>query len=283
MQVPSTYWYYGLVLISLILLAGSLLYKKDWKLLVLQLNVAAIIHPFEIAVLIVLEAYRYMPGFLPEPRLDNYLGAYVSNSFVLPALATMINAFSLSWRCALGIAALFAGVDWYFTTLGIYVHYWWKSLYTWIALSILFAVSRQVWSRLREPRPSLGFRLAIIYLTYAPIHNLIVFIVNRGGRLFRFQVPGLGDAEKVHQSLFYLHLFVTSVIVTLCLGLKMKFRYRLAGIAAMVFINWNIGHFDFFVPQVTGFSSQALILVSVVAVPVVIMLFWAAKLDYLLP
>ncbi|MDR3588220.1 MAG: hypothetical protein P4N41_01000 [Negativicutes bacterium] len=281
--MPSTYWYYGLIIISLILLAMSLRWRRDWKLLVLQINIAAIVHPAEIVVLIWLEAYRYLPGFLPDPGLDNYLGSYVSNMFILPAAATAMNAFSLSWRHILVIAAMFAGVDWYFTVLGIYVHYWWNSFYTWAAVSTLLAVSRPVWSGLREPRPSPLFRLGIIYLTYAPVYNLIIFAVNQGGRFFRFQIPWLGYAEKYHQILFHLHLLATGLIVTLCVGLKLRFRYRLAGVAALVFINWNIGHFAVFVPLVAELSAQVLLPVSLIALSVVVMLFRAAKLDYLFP
>lgn len=282
-MLSYAYWYCGLIVISLILTAISLLYKRDWKLLVFQLNIAAMIQPFEIVVLILLDAYRYLPGFLPEPRMDNYLGAYVSNSLILPAATAAINAFSLSWGSALLIATAFAVIDWYFTTLGIYVHIWWTSMDTWIVLNILFAVSRRVWAGLQQESPSVSFRLFIIFLTYVPIHNLIVFLTNQGGRLFRLQIPWLGDGEKVHQSLHYIHLLATGIIVSLLLGLKLRFRYRLAGIGVLVLLNWSIGYFDVFVPRAAWVSPLLLLLVSAVALPVVIVLFRAAKLDYLFP
>src|SRR4051812_5000602 len=128
--MPSAYWYYGLGSISLLLLTASLIYRKDWKLLVLQVIVMGIILPFEITILILLNAYRYLPGILQDAKLDNYVGSYVSNSLIIPASVVAISAFSLSWRYVLGIVIIFAGIDWYFTIIGVYQHFWWKSVYT---------------------------------------------------------------------------------------------------------------------------------------------------------
>jgi hypothetical protein len=215
--------------------------------------------------------------------LDNYVGSYISNLLIVPASAVTISAFSLSWRHALGIATFFAGIDWYFTIIGIYKHFWWKSVYTIIGLSLLYGISKWIWSGLQQKRPSLNFRLLVIYLTYTAIHNLIIFIVNKGGQLFRFQVNWHGDPEKFHQALFHLHLMITSVVITLCLGLKLRLRYRFAGIAILALINWGIGQYHIFVPRVAHVSAEQLILVPIIAVPIVIMLFRMSKLDYLFP
>lgn len=281
--MPSACMYYGLGIFGLALMVVSLLYKRDWKLFVLHISIAAIIHPFEIAVLIIGEGYRYLPGILADPQLDNYIGSYISNLLIVPASAVIINAFSLSWIYELGIAAIFTVIDWYFTTIGIYQHMWWKSAYTGLGLVILYQIGRWIWSGLQEKQPRLRFRLFIIYLTYALIHNLFVFIVNQSGQLFRFQVPWPGDPEKYHQGLFYLYLFFTSVIITLCIGLKVRLRYRLAGLASLGLLYWSIGKYHIFVSHMSGVASWQLIIVPIIVTPVVIRLFSMAKLDYLFP
>ena len=281
--MPSAYWYYGLIVVALVLLVASLIHSKDWRLLVLQLTIAGIIHPFEIVVLILMEAYRYLPGIVANLRLDNYLGSYVSNSLIVPASAVAINAFSLSWGYIVGVAAIFTGIDWYFATIGIYQHFWWKSAYTGIGLIILYGISRWIWSGLQEKRRCTIFRLAVIYLTYASIHNLVAFLANKGGQLFRFQLPLAGDSEKFHQGFFYLYLLVTSVIISLLIGLKLPLHYRLLGIAFLTFLYWIIGKYQIFAPQVDGIAAWQLILVPIIVVPIVICLFRMAKLDYIFP
>lgn len=279
----SANWYYGLVVISLILLTAALLYKRDWKLLVLHLTISSVIHPFEIAVLILFNGYRYLPGILSDPRLDNYIGAYVSNSFIIPASAVIISAFSLSWHYSIGIAAIFTVIDWYFTTLGIYQHFWWRSIYTGLGLTILYAISKWFWTWLQLRRPPLVFKNLMIYLSYAVIHNVIIFITNKGGQLFRFHVNWFGDPEKAHQIFFFLHLILTSLIVTLCIGLKLRLRYRLLGIAMLAILNWSLEQYHIFVPCMINVSGLQLILVSIVTVPIIAVLFKVANLDYLFP
>lgn len=281
--MPSAYWYYGLVVIALALFAVSLIHRKDWKLLVLQLTIAGIIHPFEIVVLILTEAYQYSPGILADIRLDNYLGSYVSNLLIVPASAVAINAFSLSWVYIAGIAVIFMGIDWHFVTLGIYQHFWWKSAYTGIGLIILYGISRKIWSGLQEKRRCPIFNLIIIYLTYASIHNLIVFLANKGGELFVFQLPLAGDPEKFHQGFFYIYLLITSVIITLVIGLKMPLHYRLFGVTFLAFVYWVMGKYHLFAPRVDAIAAWQLIVVPIIAVPIVMCLFRMAKLDYLFP
>lgn len=283
MFLPSAYWYYGLIIISLALLVASLIHTNDWKILVIQINIAAIIHPFEIIIFIIMKAYQYFPGILSDPKMDNYLGSYVSNLLIVPASAVIINAFSFSASYILGMAGLFTGIDWFFAVMGVYKHFWWKSIYTGVGLSIMYILSKCIWAGLQEEKPSLRFRLLVIYLTYAPIYNIIIFLINKGGDLFRFQIQWAGEPEKVHQGLFFIYLFITGIIVTLSIGLKLRLRYRLFGIIVLVLLNWAIGRYHIFVPQVADVSAHQLILVTIITVSMVSFLFSAAKLNYLFP
>lgn len=229
------------------------------------------------------KAYQYIPGILPAGA-DIFLGAYISDLFIVPASAVVIYAFSLSWVSILLIAAIFTGIDWFFTTLGIYQHFWWKSIYTGIGLIILYAISGWLWAGLRNRRPALLFRLLIIHLTYFALLSSITFAVNRGGQLFQMRIagfPSLGTTA-MQAILISVYQLIVSITVVLCIGLKMPLRYRILGIGVIVALNWAIGHLGIFVPQV-GITSHYLILIPVIAVTLLIVLFRAAKLDYLFP
>ena len=277
------YWYYALVAASLVFLIVSLRHRKDLKLLVLHLNLFSIIHPFEIFVLS-MKGYQYKPSILILPAgADNFLGAYISDLFIIPASAVVIHAFSLSWRSILCIATIFTGIDWFFTLLGIYQHFWWKSIYTGIGLIALYTISGWLWRGLKEQRQSIPFRLLIIHLTYFSIQSAITFAVNRGGQLFKMQVPFLHLSSPVTLAILVsIYQLIISITVVLCIGLKMPWRYRTLGIGVIVALNWAIGYFGIFVPKVE-ITPYHLILVPVVTVTLLIILFRAAKLDYLFP
>lgn len=278
-MLTSAYWYYGLIVISVILLGISLSYRKNWKLLVLHLMIAGVIYPFEVVVILT-DGYRFIPGIVLDPQVDSTIGAFVSDFCIVPASAVVINAFSLAWRFTLGIAAVFTGIDWLYVKLGVYEHYWWKSIYTGIGLIILYAISRWLWHCLQGKQPSLLFRLLAIYLTYVPIPIAINFVVARLFNLFKFEIYLVSDLEKNHPVFNNIYLILTGIVVTLCIGLRLRFRYRLLGIALLALVNWAIGYFNIFVSPIE-MSSQYLTLVPIIGVLFVIVLFHIAKVDYL--
>lgn len=281
--MPSSYWYYGLVAVSLILLGAAFWYRRDWKLLILHLSVSALIRPFEIFVLST-HGYRFMPGIALTNSMDNYLGAYVSDLFIVPATAVAISAFLLSWRAVLLIAAIFTGIDWSFTMLGIYEHYWWKSIYTGIGLFILFTISGWLWRGLKTKRPKRLFQLFIIYLCYTTILGAFNFAVNGTGNLYKmlFWSWNFADQTTMHVIISNVYQVVVAVVVVLCIGLKISFYKRISGIVIIILLDWAIGYFGIFVPQV-NITSHLLILFPIVVVPMMIALFKIAKLDYLFP
>lgn len=280
--MPPAYWYYGLAVVSLALLALSLLHRKDWKLVVLHLSLFSIIHPFEIAVMLN-DAYRYWPGVW-NTMADNYLGAYISDLFFVPSLAVVISAFSLSWRSVLCIAAFLSGVDWYFNEIGIYSHYWWKSIYTGLGLLVLYAISGWLWKMLQKKRTALLFRLLIIHLTFFAMQSAINFAANRGGQLYKLQLAALqlDSPEKMQAVLVSLYQLVISLIIVICVGLRLPWRWRFLGIIAIVALNWSIGYFGLFLSQ-AAITPYHLILIPAVVVTLLTILFRAAKLDYLFP
>lgn len=75
----------------------------------------------------------------------------------------------------------------------------------------------------------------------------------------------------------------TSLIVTLCIGLKLRLCYRLLGIAMLALLNWSLEQYYIFVPCLINVSGLQLILVSMVTIPIIAVLFKVANLDYLFP
>lgn len=247
--------------------------------MVLHLMITGIIHPFEVVVMLT-DGYRYIPGIVLDPQTDSTIGAFISDLFIVPALAVVINALSLSWPFILGITAAFTGIDWLYVKIGVYEHYWWKSIYTGSGLIILYAISRWFWHCLQEKKPSLLFRLLAIYLTYIPIPIIINFVLARLLNVFKFEIYLLSALEKNHPVFNNVYLIFTGVVVTLCIGLRLRFRYRLFGIGLLALVSWALEYYNIFVSPIE-MSSQYLTLVPLVGVLFVIVLFHIAKLDYL--
>lgn len=280
-NLSGKYWYYGLLIVSLALLVMAIRHRRNWKLLVMQLMIFAVIHPFELIILLT-NGYRYWPG-ITDTVLDIYIGSFISNLCIVPASAMVLNAYRLSWRYKLGFAVAFTFVDWYFTVLGIYQHFWWKSIYTGLGLLILYALNDWIWSRMVRHYSSQGFRLVIIYLTYFALHTVLTFAVNQGGEVFQFQLESVPlEPVKTMALLSVLYQSVISVVVTLAIGLKTAFRYRMLGVLVIVGVNGLLGHFGIFIPQ-APVTVQWLLLIPLVAIGLLSVLFKKAQLKYLFP
>ena len=280
--VLGAYWYGGLVFVSIIMVFAALWYKKDYKLLVLHLAVTGIIHPFEVLIMN-FDGYRYVPGIMPGIG-DNILGAYISDLFFVPATAVVISAFSLSWRFRVLFAIVLTFFDWYFTVLGIYEHYWWRSIYTGIGIVSLYYISNWLWQGLQSITPAPLFRLLVIYLSYVSLHSFVNFLVNRGYSLYTMQVASwhFGDDLTRASFLVNIHLSITAILVALSIGLAMSFRYRLVGVGIILAIYWAIGYFGVFIPF-ANISSFHLALIPFAVIPWLTILYNSARLSYLFP
>lgn len=280
-MLPGRYWYYGLIVISFVILFVALQHRREWKLLVLQLFVASVIHPVELVILTT-NGYTYFPG-ITDTTTDVLLGAYISNFLIVPATAVLISAFSLSWRYQIGIAVLFMGIDWFFTVLGIYQHFWWNSIYTGIGLLILYQISSFLWGQLLKSKHSFAFRLLSIYLAYFALQSVLTLALNQGGELFILQLASIPlEPLKTMSILSSLYQVIIGVLITIFIGIRMRFRYRLLNLCSIVLINWLLDYAGMFVSN-GDFTVQHLLAVPLVATIALIILFKKAQLNYLFP
>lgn len=280
-NLSGKYWYYGLIALSLVFLVMAIRHRGNWKLFVMQLMIFAVIHPFELVVLLT-NGYRYLPG-ITHTVVDIHIGSFISNLCIVPASAVLLNAYQLSWRYKLGFAVIFTFVDWYFTVLGIYQHFWWKSIYTGLGLLILYTLNDLMWSKISRQRVSQGFRLVSIYLTYFALHTVLAFAVNQGGVVFQFQLESIPlGSVKTMGLISVLYQAVISCVVTLAIGLKIAFRYRVLGALVIVGLNGLLGHFGVFVP-LAPVHVQWLLFIPLVSIGLLSLLFKKAHLKYLFP
>lgn len=280
-MLPGKFWYYGLVVISFVILFVALQHRREWKLLVLQLFIASVIHPAELVILTT-NGYTYLPG-ITDTTTDVLLGAYISNFLIVPATAVLISAFSLSWRYQLSIAVLFMGIDWFFTVLGIYQHFWWNSIYTGIGLLILYQISSFLWCQLLKSKHSFVFRLLSIYLAYFALQSVLTLALNQGGELFILQLASIPlEPLKTMAILSSLYQVIIGVLITIFIGIRMRFRYRLLNLCSIVLINWLLDYAGMFVSN-GDFTVQHLLAVPLVATIALSILFKKAQLNYLFP
>lgn len=143
--MPNSFWYCGLIAISLTLTCYTLWKIRDGRLLCLHVCLAGMIEPMEYVILVLFPAYQYFPQLSSDPWIDNILGSIASNEFIIPSVAVAAAAFRLRFVWLLVISVLFMGVEWLFISMDIYGHYWWKYMYSSIGILIFLLLGKGLW------------------------------------------------------------------------------------------------------------------------------------------
>lgn len=174
--MPNSYWYGGLVVISLLLLGFTLWKKRDGRLLVLHCGLAGLIDPLEYFILILYPAYQYFPSVTGSLWIDNMIGSFFSNDFIVPAVAVAAAAFHPRVFWLLLFAALFMGVEWLFLSIDLYGHFWWNILYSGLGIFLFLLIGRHLWTLIQRDsmnKPILFLYIFFVFLfIYGPFHFL---------------------------------------------------------------------------------------------------------------
>ncbi|MFE8697754.1 hypothetical protein ACFYKT_15550 [Cytobacillus sp. FJAT-53684] len=180
----NSYWFLALIISSIIIFIFILFKRRNTETLFLLLAMIGLGFIIETVIFTFLGSYEYYPNFIKDhPYYDNNLGAFTSNAFALPVIATLISTFSLNWIWMIVFAGVFVSIEWLFLKLQIYSHNWWKLGYTGFGLPIYFATAKVFYQWILNL--SKGFKQnLILYLIIGAIscstHLLpIIFFSNR--------------------------------------------------------------------------------------------------------
>jgi hypothetical protein len=180
----NSYWYYALLILSITLFGFILFKKRNTQTLFLLLTMIGMGYIIETIIFNFLGSYEYNPNFIKHNTFyDSNLGAFVSNAFSLPVVATLIATFHLSWIWMVLFSGLFVGIECLFLKLHIYSHNWWRLEHTGFGLPFYFAISRVYHKWILQPSKGVKHNW-LLYLIIGSIsasaHILpIIFFANR--------------------------------------------------------------------------------------------------------
>ncbi len=129
--MTNTIWYIALATTSVAVLI--MMFKKSRerkKLFAFWFAVLGFTYCLEVSLLLLFDAYTYYPMIKPaDPFFDSVLGNIFSQVSVSSS-AVLICVLGLSNRWLAGFSAAYFLVDVLFVQLGIYEHFWYRSVFT---------------------------------------------------------------------------------------------------------------------------------------------------------
>lgn len=238
--MSNSFWYLGLVVLSILIIIITFWKKRDAKLLIFYFYLAGLIYLFDFIVLTLFNGYKYIPHLIVTPQLDNVVGAIVSNLFAIPSAALVIAAFNLPFVWMVLLSALFMGIEQLFLHLAIFKNYWWNTGYTGFSLLIYFWISRQTWKTITLLKPSKLMRFMILFFNCISIHGSFTFIFVVLYKVYLFHIGVFPDIYRDHFVASIPYICLISLIIAVIVVLISKWRYRLLLIAMIYGLDWGL-------------------------------------------
>ncbi len=171
--------YLLLTSVSIVILVGVLIWKKDLSYVTYYFFIAGLAYVFEYVILILLDSYTYRPNLVKIEIYDNIIGDLSSQAFSVPAAALLATACRLRARGVLVLVVFFIGVEELFQYLLIYQHNWWRTYYTAIFLIATFFLVQWLYPLI----------LTYKFIRYVALYFSLLFFLSNGIFLLFLSFP----------------------------------------------------------------------------------------------
>jgi hypothetical protein len=195
----NTIWYI-MLMISSVIIFGIALNRSQYKKLTIAYFFSLLGFLFfgETILTVVLRAYTYHPGLFSDPILDAVFGNYFSQ-ISIAATAVLICVFDLSYIWVLAVALIYYLLDKLFVGLGIYEHFWYKSVYTLIILVPLFGFIKRCYRKISGRMGYAVYYFTLFFGVFSATSLTIILILRLlGVQIFHgnlFANPSLDHTE----------------------------------------------------------------------------------------
>jgi len=275
MKIPNMIPYLILALLGILLSVITWLKGAKVKYVPLHLCIAGLIYVFEFVVLVLFASYEYDPGIFAGPYFDNVLGSSISNGLFLPSLVAWAAVSDLGIGGIALLTVLLVGTEEMFIFLGVYRHYWWKTMYTGALLPVVLLIGQSVWYKMRAGIHRLPMLYALLGIIDFAARCTASFYLTAFFHAMFYRVAWYAEPARGHIAFSTLYIAAVSLIVSLLVTLRAHWLWYalcLAGIGIFHGILYTLGILQ--IPGWWGFGlligSNAVIMPGLVYVRTVL-------------
>ncbi len=209
----STFWtntiWYILLFVTSIITVILTLYKANNRKFAIAFFFSIIGFSFVLEAILILglNAYSYYPKIFQDSYLDIIFGNYFSQiSISSTALLIAIYNLSYIWYCI--FAFIYFLIDIFFVNLGIYEHFWYKSVYTLFGFLPYFWMVNKWYEKAKNSTNRL-INYISLYFSIASISTFTIFLGQRllGIQLLRSNIF-FTDINKNNTSSDFVYQFI---------------------------------------------------------------------------
>ncbi|OIU72451.1 hypothetical protein [Rossellomorea aquimaris] len=214
--MPNWVPFLALTVFSLFLLAYTISKNREKSHLIFLfwLFICGLAFLFEFIIFILFKSYEYDPGILVNQYSDSVLGSIVSQAFAVPVAITFIVVTNLRIRAIIFIIGLFFMIETLFLYLEVYVHYWWRSIFTSMFLILTVILSKLWWNSLDKDRSH--------YINFTTLFFAMLALTQTGGwilssllGLYELPIPAFTEEMRNNITGNFAYLFFSSYLYSL--------------------------------------------------------------------
>ena len=203
----NTIWYIMLAISSVITLIFTIIKSKNRKFTIAYtLATLGFVYMIEAVLVILFNAYDYYPKIVNDMFQDTVLG----NIFSQVSIAST-SAFAIVYNLSYGWYVLFAFIyyliDVLFVKLGIYEHYWYKSIYTLIGFLPLFILIKTYYKKLIRSSKYI-FHYMVLYSSVFAVSGNLIILPFKLMRIQIFNIDFFSDLSKDHTTTTIIWAFI---------------------------------------------------------------------------
>lgn len=209
----NTIWYILLLFTSIIAIVLSLYKTRNLKLTIVFLfSVIGFTFVLEAILAIGLKAYVYHPKVVSDNFLDSVFGNYFSQ-ISISSTSVLIAIFDLSYRWFFLFSLIYFLIEELFIKLGIYEHFWYKSMYTTFGLIPLFWLVKK-WYRKTLDSSSKFVNYVSLFLSVFAIYSFTIILSQRLLGIQIFKGNFFSEISKDHTTTGLVYqFFVINILI----------------------------------------------------------------------
>jgi len=225
----NTIWFL-LLFVTSIITNVLILYKTDNIKFAMAFLFSIIGFSFILEATLVLgfNAYSYYPKIFRDSYLDIIFGNYFSQISV-SSTSLLLVIYNLSYIWYSIFALIYFLIDVFFVKLGIYEHFWFKSIYTFFGF-ILFSLVTKKWYKRAKNSTNSFINYISLYFSVASISTFTIFLGQRllGIQLLKSNIF-FSDINKNNTSSGFIYQFI--VLNYLIVLYKSRFNWVVKSMA----------------------------------------------------
>ncbi len=236
---PQSLWYLALFAIGIVIIIAVIVDKKEAMLVSFYYSIVGLAFMFEYFIKIVFESYVYYPKLLENRYYDDILGANASQGFAVPCVAFLVAVYRLSLWWIFLLTGIFAGIEEFFLSIGIYDHHWWRTWYTSAILIPIFWIFRK-WLTLLKGKDVKWIRFVTLILASFSIHGSLFFYSVIFLNTHAFHVGWVGNEARDNLLFSILYFLPISIYYSVIAYIRAGSIIKILAILLVLCVDWTL-------------------------------------------